>query len=128
MTSDPRANVIVAVDTAVAHLSEALDELDRMPRGDPVAVGFVAHALNNCLSVSDATLNLLSHALRDHPHAREHLRERSPARQFDADVAIPAQVARARQHEIPEPAQPRKRFPPPAFALGENVLLQALTL
>ena len=67
MTTDSRSIAIVAIETAVAHLADALDELDRMPTGDKTTIGFVAHALNNHLSVADATLDLLAHALRDHP-------------------------------------------------------------
>jgi signal transduction histidine kinase len=67
MTTDSRSTAIVAIETAVAHPADALDELDRMPTGDKTTIGFVAHALDNCLSVADATLDLLAHALRDHP-------------------------------------------------------------
>jgi signal transduction histidine kinase len=69
MTTDSRSTVIVAIETAVAHLADALDELDSMPTRDKARIGFVVHALNNCLSVADATLDLLAHALRDHPDA-----------------------------------------------------------
>lgn len=67
MTSDPRTMAVVAIETAVAHLADALEELDRIPSGDKATTGFVAHALNNYLAVADATLDLLTHALRDHP-------------------------------------------------------------
>jgi signal transduction histidine kinase len=66
MTTDPRANAIYAIETAVAHLADALDALDRVPSGHK-ALGLVAHALNNYLSVADATLDLLGTALRGHP-------------------------------------------------------------
>ena len=66
MTTDPRANAVYAIETAVAHLADALDALDRVPSGHK-ALGLVAHALNNYLSVADATLDLLGHALHSHP-------------------------------------------------------------
>ena len=66
MTTDSRSTAIVAIETAVAHLADALDELDRMPTVDKTTIGVVAHALDNCLSVADATLDLLADALRDH--------------------------------------------------------------
>ena len=66
MTTDPRTNAVLAIETAVAHLADALDALDRVPSGHK-ALGLVAHALNNYLSVADATLDLLAHALHGHP-------------------------------------------------------------
>jgi signal transduction histidine kinase len=59
--------VIASIETAVAHLGEALAELDRLPPADASTVGFAAHVLNNYLNVSDATLELLAVTLRDHP-------------------------------------------------------------
>ncbi|HXW04325.1 MAG TPA: HAMP domain-containing sensor histidine kinase, partial [Vicinamibacterales bacterium] len=46
----------------------ALAELDRMPAFDAAAVGYVAHALNNYLTVTEATLDLLDNALRPQPN------------------------------------------------------------
>lgn len=62
-----RENSVRSIEVAIVHLSEALTELDRMPVGDQSAVGFVAHALNNYLSVADATLDLLTGVLHDYP-------------------------------------------------------------
>jgi signal transduction histidine kinase len=66
--SNPRANAVDSIETAIAHLADALGELDRMPTGDRSALGVAAHALNNCVSVGDATIDLLTGALRDHPN------------------------------------------------------------
>jgi signal transduction histidine kinase len=68
MTTDARSNAVESIETAIAHLADALAELDRMPTGDKATVGYVAHALNNYVSVSEATLDLLSHALQGHPN------------------------------------------------------------
>jgi signal transduction histidine kinase len=66
--ADTRIRVTQSIEHAVAHLAEALEELDRISPHDPAAAGFVAHAVNNYLSVSDATLGLMRNALADHPN------------------------------------------------------------
>jgi signal transduction histidine kinase len=66
-TPDARAHVAQAIENAKAELDEALSELDRVPAFDSAAIGFVAHAMNNYLAVTEATLNLVKNALRDHP-------------------------------------------------------------
>lgn len=65
MTTDHRTTAIQAIETAAAYLADALDELDRMPT-EKSRIGVAAHVLDNYLSVADATLELLEHALRDH--------------------------------------------------------------
>lgn len=65
---EPRNQAIESVELAVAHLAVALEHLDRIPLPDQEAVGFVAHVINNCLTVSDATLELLGDAVRGHPN------------------------------------------------------------
>ena len=67
MPIDHRDRVAESIEHAIADLAEALDELDRIPAHDGATIGSVAHAMNNYLSVTDATLGLLGHALRDHP-------------------------------------------------------------
>jgi signal transduction histidine kinase len=62
-----RADVAQAIENAKLDLDRALVELDRIPTFDPSAIAFVAHAMSNYLSVTDALLNLLQTALRDHP-------------------------------------------------------------
>ena len=69
VTGDSRAQAMHAIENAMAHLEEALFQLDRLPAYDPSAVGFVAHATNSYLAVNEATLDLLTNALRDHPNA-----------------------------------------------------------
>jgi signal transduction histidine kinase len=64
---DPRMQVAQAIEDAIADLAEALVELDSIPAHDQSTIGFVAHAMENYLSVTDATLALLRHALRDYP-------------------------------------------------------------
>ena len=65
---DPRTQAVDSIETAIANLAEALDHIDHIPALDRSSVGFVAHALNNYLSVAEATLGLLGNALRDHPN------------------------------------------------------------
>jgi signal transduction histidine kinase len=68
MPIDLRTRVADSIEHAIADLADALDELDRIPAThDGATVGAVAHAMDNYLSVTDATLGLLGHALRDHP-------------------------------------------------------------
>jgi signal transduction histidine kinase len=60
---DPRAGVAESIETAIAELSNALADLDRMPVYDKSVIGFVAHAMDNYLSVSEATLDLIEGAV-----------------------------------------------------------------
>jgi signal transduction histidine kinase len=64
---DPRLRVAGSIENAIAELSEALFNLDRIPVSKGSDIGFVAHSMNNYLSVSEATLGLIEHALGDHP-------------------------------------------------------------
>jgi histidine kinase len=66
-TSDPRQLVAESIGNAIMELSDALAELDRMPVNDMSTIGFVAHAMNNYLSVSEATLDLIRQAVSDGP-------------------------------------------------------------
>lgn len=66
-TPDPRTQAVDSIETAIANLAEALDYIDHIPAFDRSTIGFVAHALNNYLSVGEATLGLLGNALREHP-------------------------------------------------------------
>jgi signal transduction histidine kinase len=68
-TSTSRDEAVQAIESAIDHLAHALSELERMPAGDASAIGVVGHVVSNYLSVSDATLDLLAGALRDHPNA-----------------------------------------------------------
>ena len=62
-----REYVMSSIDAAVAHLGDAMRELDRLPAGEAANVRYVGHLLNNYLSVADATLDLLSNVVGNHP-------------------------------------------------------------
>lgn len=66
-TRDARVQVAESIGNAIGELSEALAELDRMP-ADESLVGFVAHAMDNYLSVTKATLGFVERAIGDHPN------------------------------------------------------------
>jgi signal transduction histidine kinase len=66
-TPDPHTSATDSIESAIASLAEALDHIDRIPAYDRSTIGFVAHALNNYLSVADATLALLGKAVHDVP-------------------------------------------------------------
>src|SRR6476659_7202745 len=51
-------------------LEEALSELDVMSAYDPRSVAFTAHALNNYLTVTGGTVELILKRLEDHPDAQ----------------------------------------------------------
>src|SRR4029453_10434497 len=67
-TTESLAQVAQAIEDAKANLDRALGELDRLPAFDASTVGFVAHAMNNYLTITDATVSLLSHELRSYPN------------------------------------------------------------
>lgn len=56
-----------SISQAMAELSDALEVLEHMPDDDSL-VGFVAHAMENYLSVSEAALGLVERAIGDHPN------------------------------------------------------------
>ena len=56
-----------AILRAQAELEQALRELEKMPAFDPGVVAFSAHALNNYLSVTGGTVELLLASLVEHP-------------------------------------------------------------
>jgi signal transduction histidine kinase len=66
--TDARSHAVQAIEHALAHLDEALFQLDRIPAFDQSAIGIVARATNSYLAVNEATLNLLSEALGSHPN------------------------------------------------------------
>jgi signal transduction histidine kinase len=53
-------------------LEQALSELERLSPLDPSAVAFAAHALNNYLTVTEGTVELLLSALTAHPDPQIH--------------------------------------------------------
>jgi signal transduction histidine kinase len=62
-----RDDVAAAIQSAKEDLDRALVELDRMPKLDPAAVAFVAHAINNYMHVAEGVIDLLRFAMADHP-------------------------------------------------------------
>jgi two-component system, sensor histidine kinase and response regulator len=65
--ADSKEKIRDSVLHARADLDEALDELEKLPALDPGAVAFAAHALNNYLSVTTGTVQLLALWLTDYP-------------------------------------------------------------
>lgn len=61
--TDAKSDVAKAIEKAKTDLDVALLELDRIPALNHAAVAFVAHALNNYLTVTDGTLELLKDGL-----------------------------------------------------------------
>jgi len=57
-----------AILRAQAELEEALSELEKMPAVNPGVVAFSAHALNNYLTITGGTVELLLRTLVDHPN------------------------------------------------------------
>jgi signal transduction histidine kinase len=66
VTSDPRAGAAESIELALTHLADALAQLDRIPSNDRSTIGLAARAMSSYLSVTDATLGLLSDALQGH--------------------------------------------------------------
>jgi len=60
---DPKARVVASIEKAKGDLERALADLDRVPVADPAAIGYIAHALNNYLTVATATVELLQLSL-----------------------------------------------------------------
>jgi signal transduction histidine kinase len=62
-----KEQVTAAIQKAQTELEQALHELEKMPAFDPGVVAFSAHALNNYLSVTGGTIELLLKSLADYP-------------------------------------------------------------
>jgi signal transduction histidine kinase len=62
--------VASAIARAQADLAEALSELEKIPAFDPGSVAFVAHALNNYLSVTGGAIDLIETHLGDKADAQ----------------------------------------------------------
>ncbi len=60
-------DIIASITRAKLELDDAMEDLKSLPMLDPLVLGFIAHALNNYLQISFATLALLADALRDNP-------------------------------------------------------------
>jgi signal transduction histidine kinase len=62
-----KAEAEAAIVDARARLEEALEHLAQLPAFDPRSAGVAAHALNNYLTVTAATLEFLRLSLQNHP-------------------------------------------------------------
>jgi signal transduction histidine kinase len=65
---DVKQRVATSIEEARADLDRALVELQQLPAFDSNTVGFVAHALNNYLTVTLVTMETLQRALITHPN------------------------------------------------------------
>lgn len=63
---DSRARATEAIARAQGELDRALGEIDMLHAVDPSLVGLVAHALDNYITVTGATVEMLQIVLRDH--------------------------------------------------------------
>jgi two-component system, sensor histidine kinase LadS len=64
---DAKEQIAAAIIRAQTDLDQALSDLDKLPPIDRDSVAFVAHALNNFLTVTEATIEFLVLSLADHP-------------------------------------------------------------
>jgi len=62
-----KEKVAKSLERAKADLEQALGDLEHMPSFEPGTYAFAAHALNNYLTVADATVHLLGLALQGYP-------------------------------------------------------------
>jgi signal transduction histidine kinase len=62
-----KEKVAKSLERAKADLEQALGDLEHMPSFEPGTYAFAAHALNNYLTVADATVHLLGLALQSYP-------------------------------------------------------------
>jgi signal transduction histidine kinase len=70
---EPKEQVAAAIIRARADLEQALSDLEKLPSFDLGSVTFVAHALNNFLTVTGAAIDLLMMSLADHPDSQIHV-------------------------------------------------------
>ena len=64
---NPQLRAAESIENAIAELSTALLEIDRLA-DDGAAIGWAARAINNYLAVNEATLNLIADAVRPDGH------------------------------------------------------------
>jgi signal transduction histidine kinase len=62
-----RNAIVASITRAKLELDDALEDLNALPMLNPMAFGFIAHALQNYLHVSAGTVDLLRGALAEHP-------------------------------------------------------------
>ena len=65
---DAKQNVVVTIENAKHNLETALQELQKLRILDPKRIAFSAQALNNFITVTEGTVDLLSEALKTHPN------------------------------------------------------------
>jgi signal transduction histidine kinase len=65
--TNAKAQIAASIMRARTDLELALSDLENLPPVDPGLVPFVAHALNNYLTVAEATIEMLMMSLADHP-------------------------------------------------------------
>jgi signal transduction histidine kinase len=70
--ADVKEQVAATIVKARENLEQALIELERLSPFDPSAVAFATHALNNYLTVTGGTIELLLSALTAHPDPQIH--------------------------------------------------------
>ena len=90
MTSVRKEEIAASIQRARDELQRAIGDLDRLPTADVDRVRFVAHALNNYLHVTGATVDLLDMALGDHkdPEVHTWLRELEHANRLMTDSVL----------------------------------------
>ena len=64
---EPKEQIVSAIVRAREDLEEALYELEKLPAVSQSSVSFAAHALNNFLTVTEGTVELLLLSLADYP-------------------------------------------------------------
>ncbi len=72
MGKDPKAQSISSILKAKVELEEALLQIEQLPAFDTDTISFAAHALNNYLTVSFVTVDLIRTTLKDHPDPQIH--------------------------------------------------------
>ena len=70
---EPKEQTVAAIVKARAELEDALFELEKLPAISQSSVFFAAHALNNFLTVTGGTVELLSLSLANHPDPQVHI-------------------------------------------------------
>jgi signal transduction histidine kinase len=65
--TDAKEQIAAAIIRAQTDLDQALSDLEKLPPIDRDSVAFVAHALNNFLTVTEVTIEFLMLSLADHP-------------------------------------------------------------
>jgi signal transduction histidine kinase len=69
---EPKEQIVSAIVRAQAEMEKALVELEKLPTVSQSSVRFAAHALNNFLSVTEGTVELLLLSLADYPDPLVH--------------------------------------------------------